>query len=134
MTSTKPAFTAARAMSSFSVDDLARARQFYEKTLGLEVRENEKMHTLMLHLPGGGRILVYPKGPGHTPATYTVLNFPVDDIDAAAAELHSRGIRFERYDGINQDEDGVSRANGGGPSIAWFKDPAGNVLSVLQER
>ena len=133
MKGTKTAFTAQKAMSSFSVDDLPRARQFYETTLGIKVSENAKMQTLMLQLPGGARILVYPKGQGHSPATYTVLNFPVDDIDAAAAELTSRGITFERYDGFDQDANGISRGNGQGPSIAWFKDPAGNILSVLQD-
>jgi catechol 2,3-dioxygenase-like lactoylglutathione lyase family enzyme len=134
MAATKKGFTAARAMSSFSVDDLARARQFYEKALGLEVSEDKKTKALMLHLPGGARIMVYPKGPGHAAATYTVLNFPVEDIDAAAAELRSHGIQFERYEGFNQDADGIVRGNEKGPSIAWFKDPAGNILSVLQDR
>ncbi len=130
----RKAFTAARAMSSFSVDDLSRARQFYEKTLGIEVTEDSKMQTMVLRLPGGARILVYPKGPGHAPATYTALNFGVDDIDAAVEELRSRGVTFERYEGFHQDEKGISRGNGNGPSIAWFKDPAGNILSVLQDR
>ncbi len=129
----RKAFTAARAMSSFSVDDLSRARQFYEKTLGIEVTEDGKMQTMMLRLPGGARILVYPKGPGHAPATYTALNFGVDDIDAAVEELRSRGVTFERYEGFHQDEKGISRGDGNGPSIAWFKDPAGNILSILQE-
>jgi len=132
MKGTKSAFTAARAMSSFSVDDLSRARQFYEATLGINVSEDKKMQMLTLQLEGGARIMVYPKGPGHVPATYTVLNFPVPDVDAAVEDLLSRGVQFERYEGFNQDEKGISRGNG--PGIAWFKDPAGNILSVLQDR
>ena len=122
-------FASTRAFSGFAVDDLAAARQFYGETLGLRVSEEHGM--LQLHIADGGDILVYPK-PEHVPATFTILNFPVDDIDAAVAELSSRGIRFERYPGIDADEQGIMRS--GGPLIAWFKDPAGNTLSVLQER
>ena len=86
---------------------------------------------MTLHLAGDRPTLVYPK-PDHTPADYTILNFPVDDIDKAVDELTARGVRFERYDGFEQDEKGIAR--GEGPYIAWFKDPAGNVLSVLQEK
>ncbi|MEA2268709.1 MAG: hypothetical protein QOC64_1319 [Solirubrobacteraceae bacterium] len=118
-----------KAFSGFAVDDLQKAKDFYGETLGL--RTSEEHGLLTLHLAGNRPTLIYPK-PDHTPATYTVLNFPVDDIDGAVTELARRGVRFERYDGFDQDENGVFR--GGGPYIAWFTDPAGNVLSVLQER
>jgi catechol 2,3-dioxygenase-like lactoylglutathione lyase family enzyme len=118
-----------KAFSGFAVNDLAAAREFYGGTLGL--RTSEQHGLLTLHLAGGRDTLVYPR-PDHTPATYTILNFPVDDIDQAVDELTGRGVQFERYEGIEQDEKGISRA--AGPSIAWFKDPAGNILSVLQER
>ena len=132
MRNSDSAFSSAKAFSGFSVNDLAAAREFYSGTLGLEVTENEEMKTLMLHLASGARVLVYPKGPAHTPGTYTVLNFPVDDIDKAVDELVSRGVRFERYEGFKIDSKGIAR--GGGPLIAWFTDPAGNILSVLQDR
>jgi catechol 2,3-dioxygenase-like lactoylglutathione lyase family enzyme len=122
-------FANTKAFSGFAVDDVARAREFYESTLGL--RTSEQYGLLTLHLAGDRDTLVYPK-PDHTPADYTILNFPVDDIEQAVRELTERGVRFERYDGFEQDEQGIFR--GGGPYIAWFKDPAGNVLSVLQER
>jgi predicted enzyme related to lactoylglutathione lyase len=118
-----------KAFSGFAVDDLQKAKDFYGETLGL--RTSEEHGLLTLHLAGNRPTLIYPK-PDHAPATYTVLNFPVDDIDGAVTELARRGVRFERYDGFDQDEKGVFR--GGGPYIAWFTDPAGNVLSVLQER
>jgi catechol 2,3-dioxygenase-like lactoylglutathione lyase family enzyme len=118
-----------KAFSGFAVDDVQKAREFYGDTLGL--RTSEEHGLLTLHLAGDRATLVYPK-PDHTPATYTVLNFPVDDIDRAVDQLAERGVRFEKYDGFDQDEKGVFR--GGGPYIAWFTDPAGNVLSVLQER
>ena len=118
------------AFSSFAVDDLEKARQFYGETLGIEVSK-EEMGVLTLHLAGDRPALVYPK-PDFEPATYTVLNFPVDDIDKAVDELTDRGISFERYDGFDQDEKGIAR--GQGPEIAWFKDPAGNILSVLTEQ
>ena len=117
-----------RAFSGFAVDDVQAAREFYAETLGLEVSEEHGM--LTLHLAGDRPTLVYPK-PDHTPAGYTILNFPVSDIERAVDELGRRGVRFERYDGFEQDERGIFR--GGGPLIAWFTDPAGNVLSVLQE-
>jgi catechol 2,3-dioxygenase-like lactoylglutathione lyase family enzyme len=118
------------AFSGFAVPDVEAARRFYADTLGLRVEVDERMGGMLtLHLGGGANVLVYPK-PDHVPATYTVLNFPVDDIDATVAELTSRGVTFERYPGMQQDENGVQR--GQGPSIAWFTDPAGNVLSVLQ--
>jgi catechol 2,3-dioxygenase-like lactoylglutathione lyase family enzyme len=122
-------FTNTKAFSGFAVDDLQKAREFYEGTLGLRVSEANGL--LTLHLAGGRDTLVYSK-PDHTPATYTILNFPVDDIEEAVAELAAHGVRFERYDGLGQDEKGISR--GGGPYIAWFTDPAGNILSVLEER
>ena len=125
-----------KAFSGFSVDDLAKAKEFYGKTLGLEIIDDKKMGFFSIRLATGGRILVYPKGPGHSPATYTVLNFPVDDVEKAVDELGSRGVRMERYDGFEQDPKGIVRSGGKnpGPSIAWFKDPAGNILSVLEDR
>jgi predicted enzyme related to lactoylglutathione lyase len=121
-------FKTSKAFSSFSVDDLAKAKQFYGQTLGLKI--NESAEGLELHLGGQADIFIYPK-PNHTPATFTVLNFLVDDIDAAVDELKKTGVRFEKYDGeIKTDENGIHR--NGGPTIAWFKDPAGNILSVLQ--
>jgi catechol 2,3-dioxygenase-like lactoylglutathione lyase family enzyme len=130
MTSAKETvmFENTRAFSGFSVDDVPEARKFYGETLGLRVSEEYGM--LSLHIAGEWNILVYPK-PDHTPASFTILNFPVDDIDEAVDELAERGVRFERYDGLEQDEKGIFR--GGGPLIAWFKDPAGNILSVLQQ-
>jgi catechol 2,3-dioxygenase-like lactoylglutathione lyase family enzyme len=121
-------FANTKAFSGFAVDDLEAAKTFYGETLGLETSEEQGL--LTLHLAGGRDTLVYPKA-DHTPANYTVLNFPVDDIDAAVDELAAKGVRFERYDGFTQDDKGIFR--GGGPYIAWFTDPAGNVLSVLQE-
>jgi len=117
-----------KAFSGFAVDDIAAARRFYGETLGLRVSEENGM--LTLHIAGDQDILVYPK-PDHTPATYTILNFPVDDVDRAVDELTARGVRFLQYDNPKTDEKGVFR--GGGPLIAWFTDPAGNVLSVLQQ-
>jgi catechol 2,3-dioxygenase-like lactoylglutathione lyase family enzyme len=121
-------FENTRAFSGFSVDDVPEARKFYGETLGLRVSEEYGM--LSLHIAGERDILVYPK-PDHTPATFTVLNFPVDDIEKTVDELAERGVRFERYDDSNTDEKGIYR--GQGPLIAWFKDPAGNILSVLQQ-
>jgi catechol 2,3-dioxygenase-like lactoylglutathione lyase family enzyme len=117
-----------KAFSGFAVDDLDRARDFYGTTLGLDVRD-EEMGLLSLHLAGGTVVLVYPK-PDHTPATFTILNFPVDDVDAAVDALVARDVRFERYPELGTDEKGISR--GEGPVIAWFRDPAGNILSVLE--
>jgi catechol 2,3-dioxygenase-like lactoylglutathione lyase family enzyme len=118
-----------KAFSGFAVDDLQKAKEFYGETLGLSVSdENGLLH---LHIAGGTNILAYPK-PDHTPASFTILNFPVDDIQKAVDELVERGVRFEKYAGFEQDDRGIFR--GGGPYIAWFKDPAGNILSVLQER
>jgi catechol 2,3-dioxygenase-like lactoylglutathione lyase family enzyme len=120
-------FEHTKAFSGFAVDDLDKARQFYGDTLG--VRTSEENGLLTLHLAEDRDVLVYPK-PDHAPANYTILNFPVDDIDEAVDELASRGVQFVRYDGFDQDEKGIARGNG--PDIAWFKDPAGNILSVLK--
>jgi catechol 2,3-dioxygenase-like lactoylglutathione lyase family enzyme len=122
-------FQNTKAFSGFSVDDIPRARQFYGETLGLKVTEANGL--LTLHIAGDRPTIVYPK-PDHAPAAFTILNFPVDDIDAAVDALAARGVEIERYDGMEQDEKGIMRA--GGPFIAWFRDPAGNILSVLQER
>ena len=125
-------FTKSDAFSSFSVDDLSRARSFYGETLGLEVEKVADMDLLALHVSTGARIMIYAKGGDHSPASFTVLNFPVADIDAAVDELASRGVRFEQYDGeLKTDKKGIFR--GEGPLIAWFRDPAGNILSVVQE-
>jgi len=116
-----------KAFSGFAVDDIEKARAFYSDTLG--VRTTEENGLLTLHLAGGERpTLIYPK-PDFTPATYTILNFAVEDVEAAVDELTSRGVEFERYDGMGQDEKGIMRDQG--PDIAWFTDPAGNVLSVI---
>ncbi|MGK5627665.1 VOC family protein [Streptomyces sp. URMC 123] len=122
-------FTDTKAFSGFSVNDLEKAKEFYGEVLGLRVTEEYGM--LTLRLAGGTDVLVYPKD-DHTPASFTILNFPVDDIDRAVDALVERGVAMERYEGFPQDEKGVFREEG--PYIAWFKDPAGNVLSVLQER
>jgi catechol 2,3-dioxygenase-like lactoylglutathione lyase family enzyme len=120
------------AFSGFAVDDLDAARAFYRDTLGLNVKD-EEMGVLTLHLAGDRPTMIYPK-PGFEPATYTILNFQVEDVGAAVDELSSRGVEFERYDGFDQDEKGIARTpGGGGPNIAWFKDPAGNILAVLDE-
>jgi catechol 2,3-dioxygenase-like lactoylglutathione lyase family enzyme len=119
-----------KVFSGFSVDDVAAARQFYGETLGLEVTEANGM--LGLHLASGAEVLAYPKGDQHVPAAFTILNIQVEDIDAAVDELTRRGVVFQRYPGLDADEKGIFR--GGGPFIAWFTDPAGNILSVLQER
>jgi catechol 2,3-dioxygenase-like lactoylglutathione lyase family enzyme len=120
-----------KAYSGFAVDDLAQAREFYGQTLGLRTSDvSEEGGLMSLDLAGDRPTLVYEQ-PDCTPASYTILNFPVEDIDKAVDELAARGVRFESYDGFEQDEKGIAR--GPGPSIAWFKDPAGNVLSVLQE-
>jgi catechol 2,3-dioxygenase-like lactoylglutathione lyase family enzyme len=122
-------FANTRAFSGFAVGDLEQARRFYGDTLGIATSEQNGLMTL--HLAGGRDTLVYPK-PDHVPATYTILNFVVDDIDKAVDELAGRGVQFERYEGAGQDEKGINRR--GGPYIAWFRDPAGNILAVLQER
>ena len=120
------------AFSGFSVNDIESARAFYTEVLGLEVQDNP-MNILELHIKGGNPLILYPK-PDHTPATFTVLNFPVEDIDQAVDELRGRGVHFEQYEGnVATDDKGICRGNGQGPSIAWFKDPSGNILSVLEE-
>jgi catechol 2,3-dioxygenase-like lactoylglutathione lyase family enzyme len=122
-------FTETKAFSSFAVDDLAKAREFYGETLGIELSSPDEEMLLSLEIAGDRPTMIYAK-PDFTPATYTVLNFPVEDLDATVDELASRGVEFERYEGMGQDEKGISRESGG-PPIAWFKDPAGNILSVL---
>lgn len=123
-------FKNTKAFSGFSVDDLQKAKTFYSQTLGLEVVETPE--GLALDIAGGARIFIYPK-PNHVPATFTILNFPVDDIEQAVDALGKRGVRFEQYDegDLKTDQKGIAR--GAGPNIAWFKDPAGNILSVLEE-
>jgi catechol 2,3-dioxygenase-like lactoylglutathione lyase family enzyme len=123
-------FKETKAFSGFSVDDLERAKEFYGQTLGLDVSKENDL--LTLRLAGGTNILVYPKQ-NHVPATFTILNFPVEDVEAAVDELTKRGVRFEIYDegDLKTDERGIFR--GEGPKIAWFTDPAGNVLSVIEE-
>lgn len=122
-------FKTTKAFSSFSVDDLEKAKQFYGQTLGLQVSESNE--GLTLHVSGGNEIFVYPKS-NHTPATFTILNFLVDNIDQAVDNLTKLGLHFEIYNGgkLKTDEKGICR---GSPKIAWFKDPAGNFLSVLEE-
>jgi catechol 2,3-dioxygenase-like lactoylglutathione lyase family enzyme len=117
-----------KAFSGFSSKDIPASKRFYAETLGLDV--SDEMDGLGLHLAGGGEVFIYPKE-DHVPATFTVLNFPVDDIEAAVDRLTAAGVAFERYDGFDQDEKGIARGDEG-PAIAWFKDPAGNILSVLQ--
>jgi len=120
-------FDSSGAFSGFSVDDVPKARQFYQETLGMTVTEEHGM--LRLTVANGAQVLVYPK-PGHQPATFTILNFPVADVEAAVEDLAARGVVFLLYEGFDQDERGIFR--GGGPLIAWFADPAGNVLSVVE--
>lgn len=125
-----------KAFSGFSVDDIDKAKKFYSETLGLEVTEKamgEGYITLMIHTAGGNGIFVYSK-PNHEPATYTILNFPVTNIDETVTALKEHGVSFEQYDlGFTKtDEQGIARGDENNPDIAWFKDPAGNILSVLQ--
>ena len=118
-----------KAFNGFAVDDLEKARGFYGETLGLNIEMlDEGPGLLNLHLPTGD-VLIYLKE-DNQPANHTILNFPVDDIDAEVDDLVSRGVELERYEGFDQDEKGIAR--GPGPEIAWFKDPAGNILSVLR--
>ena len=128
-------FRDTKAFSSFSANDIKQARKFYGETLGLQVNETVE-DGLELKLAGGGSVFIYPK-PNHEPATFTVLNFRVADIDKAVDDLKSLGVKFESYEGeIKTDEKGIFRGGeaGKGPNIAWFKDPAGNILSVLEEK
>ncbi len=119
-----------KAFSSFSVNDLEKAKVFYQNVLGLEVAENHGL--LELHIAGSNPVMIYPK-PNHVPATFTVLNFPVDDVEKTVDELTQKGVPFEHYDmeQLKTDEKGIARGNGG-PTIAWFTDPAGNIISVLE--
>jgi catechol 2,3-dioxygenase-like lactoylglutathione lyase family enzyme len=121
-----------KAYSSFSVPNLEQAKQFYGDTLGLRVSDLDVQNGLLtLHLGGGGRtLLVYVK-PDHTPAVFTILNFPVPDVETTVDALTERGVKFERYEGFDQDEKGILRS--GGPLIAWFRDPAGNILAIVEE-
>ncbi len=122
-------FKDTKAFSGFSVNDIPKAKAFYSQTLGLEVSEVNGL--LTLQIAGGSHIIIYPKS-NHVPATFTILNFPVDNIEQAVDELVKRGVRFEHYEGeIETDKKGIAWGNG--PNIAWFKDPAGNILSVLQD-
>jgi predicted enzyme related to lactoylglutathione lyase len=124
-------FANTKATNGFAVDDVEKAREFYGETLGLGTTVlSEEFGVMSIQLAGGRDTLIYAK-PDFTPATYTILNFEVDDVDSAVDELSSRGISFERYDDFDQDEKGIAR--GPGPMIAWFKDPAGNILAVMQQ-
>jgi catechol 2,3-dioxygenase-like lactoylglutathione lyase family enzyme len=118
------------AFSGFSVDAVPRAKEFYGETLGLDV-ENQG-DGFALHLAGGANVFVYPKGEAHEPASFTILNFQVDDVESTVAALKERGVEFERYPGTAAETDGDGIFRGEGPLIAWFKDPAGNVLSVIK--
>jgi catechol 2,3-dioxygenase-like lactoylglutathione lyase family enzyme len=124
-----PSLSSSKAFSGFSTNDIDAAKQFYGEKLGLDVSEENGI--LALKLAGGNTVLIYPKGDDHVPAEYMCLNFPVDDVPGAVDELTAAGIAFERYEGHGQDERGV--AHNGGPLIAWFKDPAGNILSVIED-
>jgi catechol 2,3-dioxygenase-like lactoylglutathione lyase family enzyme len=127
-----PMLKSDQAFSGFSVNDIPKAKEFYGKTLGLDVQDGP-MGNLELKV-GGGSIFIYPK-PNHQPATFTILNFPVDNIDEAVDELTGKGVKFQHYDmpDLKTDEKGVARGGGDrGPNIAWFTDPAGNILSVLE--
>jgi len=125
-------FKDSKAFSGFSTNDIGASKAFYSETLGLDVTEEYGM--LSLNLATGGTVMIYPK-PDHQAAAYTVLNFPVSDIDAAVDELAAKGIKFERYESMQQDEKGIARglAAQQGPDIAWFTDPSGNIISVLQD-
>ena len=123
-------FEQTKAFSTFSVDDIPRAKEFYGQTLGLRVTDQDGL--LTLHVAGNRDIVVYPKA-DHTPASFTVLNFPVDDVEATVDALTERGVVFERYEGSDTETDEKGIFRGGGPLIAWFKDPAGNVLSVIED-
>ena len=123
-------FKEVKAFSGFSVDEIPLSREFYSQTLGLEV--SETMGQIVLHLAGGGIVFVYAK-PNHVPATFTVLNFPVRNLEQAMSELRKRGVQFIIYKEKDFETDELGVFHGGGPKIAWFKDPSGNILSVLEE-
>jgi predicted enzyme related to lactoylglutathione lyase len=125
-----------KAFSSFSVNDIDKAKEFYQGTMGLNAQKIEMgggYSMLELDVTGGTKVMIYPK-PNHTPASFTVLNFPVDDLDKTVDELTAKGVKFEQYDmgDMKTDEKGIVRGNGMGPDIAWFTDPAGNIISVLK--
>ena len=123
-----------KAFSSFSVDDINKAKKFYNEVLGVEVSGSPKMKELLnLHIAGTNKILIYSK-PNHVPATFTVLNFPVDDVEKTVDKLNKRGVKFEVYNQENLKTDRKGILSGDGMKVAWFKDPAGNILSVLEER
>ena len=124
-------FKDSHAFSGFSVDDIPKAKAFYGGTLGLDVADSSEMGLLELRLAGGATVIVYPKQ-NHEPATFTILNFPVADVEKAVDRLNAAGVQMERYPGLEADAKGIARGNG--PTIAWFKDPAGNILSVLERR
>lgn len=122
-----------KAFSGFSVDDVTKAKNFYSEILGLEVKDNP-MGLIELHIEDGLKIIIYPK-PNHVPATFTILNFPVKNIDESVDELIKKGITFEQYEEpIKTDKKGICHGGGKGPNIAWFKDPSGNILSVIEEK
>lgn len=124
-------FSTTKAFSGFSTNDIQKTKAFYKEILGLNVDDENSMGVVTLHISGGTDIIIYPK-PNHTPATFTILNFPVADIEKAVDELSRKGVKFLQYEGeIKTDEKGIFR--GGGPLIAWFTDPGGNILSVLQQ-
>jgi predicted enzyme related to lactoylglutathione lyase len=125
-------FENTKAFSGFAANDLQKAKEFYEEVLGLEVTLSDDMPILTLHVSGGNPVIIYQK-PNHVPATFTVLNFPVKDVEKTVQELKDKGVVFESYTGpgLQTDPDNIMRS--GGPLIAWFKDPAGNILSVLEE-
>jgi predicted enzyme related to lactoylglutathione lyase len=125
-------FKDSHAFSGFSVDDTAVAKTFYREVLGLDVRDGQEQGLIEIHLPSGATVIVYPKGDAHVPATYTILNFPVADVEKTVDRLTAAGVQMERYPGVEQDPKGIVR--GQGPTIAWFKDPAGNIMSVLNAR
>jgi catechol 2,3-dioxygenase-like lactoylglutathione lyase family enzyme len=122
------------AFSGFSVDDLEKARAFYSETLGLEVSDGPEAGSLFLRLHGGRDVFIYAKGQAHTPATYTILNFPMADVEKAVDELAAAGVVFEYYDMPDGEQDAKGIFRNSGLAVAWFKDPAGNILSVLQQR
>ena len=124
-------FKTKNAFSGFSVNDIQKAKEFYSGILGLKVTEDSEMGLLTLNITGSTNVIVYPK-PDHTPATFTILNFIVDNIEDTVEELTGKGVKFEQYTGeIQTDEKGIMRGNG--PTIAWFKDPAGNIISVIED-